>query len=33
VRVSRVGVNVIMVVAIVVGIAAGIRLYAFFAGG
>ena len=32
-RVSRVGVNVIMVVAIVVGILAGVRLYALFAGG
>jgi hypothetical protein len=33
VRVSRVGVNVIMVVAIVVGILAGVRLYALCAGG
>ena len=32
-RVRRVGVNVIMLAAIVIGVLAGIRLYAFFAGG
>ena len=32
-RVGRIGVNVIMLTAVVVGIIAGARLYGLFAGG
>jgi len=33
VRVGRIGVNVIMLAAVVVGVVVGTRLYALFAGG
>jgi hypothetical protein len=33
VRVGRIGVNAIMLTAVVVGIVAGTRLYSLFAGG
>jgi hypothetical protein len=33
VRVGRIGVNAIMLTAVVVGIIAGTRIYALFAGG
>lgn len=32
-RVGRIGVNVIMLTAVVVGVVVGTRLYALFAGG
>lgn len=32
-RVGRIGVNVIMLTAVVIGIVVGIRLFAFFSGG
>ena len=32
-RVGRIGVNVIMLAAVVVGVVVGTRLYALFAGG